>query len=359
MRTETAVRDAAGSEAQRQSEYRRGNEMTVSLAVAAQALAYGALYILPTASSAAWWAVLLLLLPAGLMRALAHAVCRTAPENAAETPAYRIAAGGMSLLFLLNMTVCLLTLTELTHAFFFPQASRWAVALAAAAALGLGMPRSDVAAPNAARFLAVFLLAAFGFCAVTVLPSGETGYLFPLAGYGVGHTLRCALRGAGSVWMIGALAVLTSGQKAAPPVRSALPGLLSLVAISLLFLCCAYVLPGTQLDFSRGYALRMQILMEMSPNVLSWSLMLMAEMLLYLAGFTVCGDLLRRSLRIALRRPHVPLLPFALLAVPPAVRGMGAWEALLTDLLPWRYPAAAVMMGVCLAGNRRRKMNNE
>ena len=52
----------------------------------------------------------------------------------------------------------------------------------------------------------------------------------------------------------------------------------------------------------------------------------MAEMLLYLAGFIVCADLMRKSLQCALRRPHVPLLPAALLCVPPAVMGMGHWE---------------------------------
>ena len=132
---------------------------------------------------------------------------------------------------------------------------------------------------------------------------------------------------------------------------AALPGRAAIVLPALLFFCCACVLPGTRLSFRPGYALRLQLLMEMSPSVLSWSLMLMAEMLLYLAGFTVCADLMRKSLQCPLRRPHVPLLPAVLLCVPPAVMGMGRLEGLLTRLLPWRYPVAAAAMALCLADN--------
>ena len=351
MRTTTAVHSEASAAAQRQRELRHESELTVSMALGAQVLAYGALYILPAASTAAWWAVLLLLLPTGLMRLLAWLIQRTAPENAAASLPYRIAALGLSILFLSNMAVCLLTLTELTHVFFFPNASRLLLALSAALALGLGMPKSPTAAPNTARFLYWFLPAAFAFCIFTVIPSAEGGYLFPLAGYGVENTLRCALMGAGSVWMAGSMAVLSPRQKAASPLRAALPGMAAVMLPALLFFCCAWVLPGTQLNFRQGYALRLQLLMEMSPNVLSWSLMLMAEMLLFLSGFAVCADLMRKSLQAALQKPHIPLLPFSLLCVPLAVMGMGQAESALTVLLPWRYPAAILLLLCCLIGN--------
>ena len=273
------------------------------------------------------------------------------PKAAHRAWPYRLAALGMAALFLSNMAVCLLTLIELTHVFFFPDASRLALSLAAALALGLGMPRSGTAAPNTARFLYWFLLAAFAFCMVTVIPAAETGYLFPLAGYGVPTALRCALMGSGSVWMAGAMAVLAPEQKAAKPLRAALPGMAAVTLPALLFFCCAWVLPGTKLNFQQGYALRLQLLMEMSPNVLSWSLMLMAEMLLFLAGFTVCADLMRKCLAAALLKPQAPLLPFALLCVPLAVAGMGQAEDMLIRALPWRYPAALLLMLLCLAGN--------
>ena len=197
--------------------------------------------------------------------------------------------------------------------------------------------------------------AAFLFCAWTVLPAGEIGYLYPIAGYGVLPTLRCAAQASGSVWMAGVLAVLSPGQAKPGFLRGTLPGIRAILWIALLFLCCAYVLPGTSLGFQQGFALRIQLLMELSPSTLSWSLMLIAQMLLFLTGFAVCADLMRKSLRSALRVRSVPLLPFALACVPLAVRGMGASEEALTALLPWRYPAAAAALALCLASNLRRR----
>ena len=355
MRTATAVHDAASDQAQRQTALLRADETTVSLALSAQILAYGALYILPAASTAAWWAVLALLPPLAALRLLAHAVQRSAPPDALQTAPYRIAAGGMALLFLSNMAVCLLSLIELTHVFFFPNGSRLLLSLAAAVGLGLGLPASDTAVSSLARPLRIFLIAAFGFCACTVLPSGEAGYLFPPAGHGALHTLRCAALGTGGIWMAGAMAVLAPERRPAYPLRAALPSVLSIASVSLLFLVCAYVLPGSALNFRSGYALRLQILMEMSPNTLSWSLMLIAEMLLFLAGFTFCCDLMRRCLRVALGISRISMLPFALACVPLAVIGMGRAEPALIRLLPWRYPAAAALMLLCLAGNRLKR----
>ena len=351
MRTETAVRDAATCDAQRQAARQHENELMTATAMGAQALAYGALYVLPAAANAAWIAILTLLLPLAALRLLGLLVRRTAPENAPSTLPYRLAAGGMALLFFSNMAVCLLTLTELAGVFFFPGSSRLPLALAAAAALGLGLPRSDTAAPNTARFLHWFLAAAFVFCAATVLPTGEAGYLYPLPGFGLAHTLRCGLTASGSVWMVGALHLLSPREKPLHPLRSAAPHAVAVALTAAFFLCCAYVLPGTELTARRGYALRLQLLMEMSPSTLSWSLMLMAEMLLFLAGFALCADLMRKSLRQALGVKSAPVLPFALLCVPLACQGMGQTEQLLIRLLPWRYPLMAGLMALCLGSN--------
>ena len=125
--------------------------------------------------------------------------------------------------------------------------------------------------------------------------------------------------------------------------------------MALFFGCCAFVLPGSELSARWGYAPRLQLLMEMSPNTLSWSLMLMAEMLLFLTAFSVCADLMRRSLGLAFRLERLPLLPFPLLCVPLALRGMGESEPFLQRVLPWRLPLAAGLMGLCLLGNLRGK----
>ena len=348
--TRTAVHDAASGLAQRREALSSAHHLMLALVIIGQLLSFGAMYLLPAAATACWIAVLLQAAPLLALRLLGQALRRTAPASAGTTLRYRLAAGGMALLFFSNMNVSLLSLTELTHTFFFPGDSRLPLVLTAAAALGLGIPRSPAAVPGTARLLRWFLAAGFLFCAATVLPTGESGYLYPLWGYGASHTLRCAVRGAGSVWAAGSLAVILPEERDPHPLRGALPSLAGVGLTALFFLCCAYVLPGSEISARWGYAPRLQLLMEMSPNTLSWSLMLMAEMLLYLTAFSVCADLMRASLRQALGRT-LPLLPFTLLCVPLSMRGIGACEALLCALLPWRFPLAAALMLMCLPGN--------
>ena len=355
FQTRTSVHDPASSLAQRQAARGQSYQLMLGLVITGQLMSFGALYLLPAAATSAWIAVLLQAVPFLAMRLLGRWLAATAPEDAAATPRYRVAAGGMALLFFSNMNVSLLSLVELTHVFFFPGAARWLLALPAALALGLGIPSSPDAVPNTARLLRWFLAAAFLFCAVTVVPTGETGFLYPIWGYGPRHTLRCALRAAGSVWAAGALAVVMPREPDRPPMKGAIPGLTCIGLVALFFLCCAFVLPGSELSARWGYAPRLQLLMEMSPNTLSWSLMLMAEMLLFLTAFSVCADMLRRSLCLAFRARRLPLLPFTLACVPLALRGMGESERLLLAVLPWRLPLAVGLMGLCLVGNLRRK----
>ena len=355
FQTRTSVHDPASSLAQRQAARGQAYQLMLALVITGQLMSFGALYLLPAAATSTWIAVGMQAVPFLLLRLLGRAVDATAPENAADTLRYRVAAGGIALLFFSNMNVSLLSLVELTHVFFFPGAARWLLALPAALALGLGIPASPNAVPNTARLLRWFLAAAFLFCAATVVPTGEVGFLYPIWGYGLRHTLRCALRAAGSVWAAGALAVVMPRQPETHPARGALPGLICIALVALFFGCCAFVLPGSELSARWGYAPRLQLLMEMSPNTLSWSLMLMAEMLLFLTAFSVCADLMRRSLGLAFRVERLPLLPFTLLCVPLALLGMGESEPFLQRVLPWRLPLAAGLMGLCLLGNLRGK----
>ena len=343
MKTQTTVHDKAGERAQRQAERLHAGGLLAAVCLAAQGLSFGALYLFSVVSTASWWAALTLVLPTCALYALSRAAQRKARLDGWP---YRLAAGGCALLCFSDMAVDLMALIELTHVFILPQATRWMLACAAALVLTLAIPRKRPAALYAARFLRWFLLAAFGFCALTVLPTGEAGYLYPLAGYGVHHTLRGAALMCGSLWMAALPPFMASdadqaAQKAGHALR---PLVLAVVLLSLLFLCCAYVLPGPALSSGWGYALRLQILMEMSPNTLSWSLMLIGEMLLFMTAFAASATVLRGSLKRALLRKNIPLLPFALLCVPLAVAGADAAQGLLLRLLPWRYPVAALLL---------------
>ena len=195
----------------------------------------------------------------------------------------------------------------------------------AAIAVGVGTPyKAPDAASRTARFLRWFFIGSFVFCAATVMPQGETGYLFPWAGYGVRHTLRCAALGGGGCWTAAVLPLLSHAEprQAARRARTWLPQLVAVFMIALLLLCCAYVLPATSLSERWGFVLRLQMLMNISPSTLAWSLMLITELLLFLVAFAGSGSFLCACVKRAAKL-RVPLLPFALLCVPLSLIGAG------------------------------------
>lgn len=178
-------------------------------------------------------------------------------------------AGVLAVLFLSDMAVDLLAMIELTCAFILPGTPRFWLAMIAAIAVGVGTPyKAPDAASRTARFLRWFFIGSFVFCAATVMPQGETGYLFPWAGYGVRHTLRCAALGGGGCWTAAVLPLLSHAEprQAARQARTWLPQLVAVFMIALLLLCCAYVLPATSLGERWGFVLRLQMLMNISPQ---------------------------------------------------------------------------------------------
>ena len=344
MKTQTPVHDPRSAQMQRQAERAQAGGILTATMLAAQGLSFGALYLLSAVSTASWWAALMTLPAAAALYALSWAANRL--KGAEDALPDRLAAGVCALLCFSDMAVDLMALIELSHVFILPQAPRWGLTLAAALTLAFALPPRRPAALYAARFLRGFLLLAFAFCAATVLPAGETGYLYPLAGYGVKHTLKGAALMCGSVWMAAlpphlAPQAEASARRAGHALR---PLLLADALLALLFLCCVYVLPGPALSAGWGYALRLQMLMEMSPNTLSWSLMLIAEMLLFLTAFSASATVLRGSLQRALPARTLPLWPFALLCAPLALRGADASQALLLWALPARYPLTAALL---------------
>ncbi|MBQ7454980.1 MAG: hypothetical protein IJS53_00935, partial [Clostridia bacterium] len=115
--------------------------------------------------------------------------------------------------------------------------------------------------------------------------------------------------------------------------------------------------PATALAARLGYAMRLQTLMEISPNTLSWSLMLLAEMLLFLTAFAGSGVFLTRCLEGATPLRRAPLLPFSLACVPLAALGAEEGSSLLLALAPWRAPllAAGLLLSLCANLLRKRK----
>ena len=120
--------------------------------------------------------------------------------------------------------------------------------------------------------------------------------------------------------------------------------------IALLLLCCAYVLPATSLSERWGFVLRLQMLMNISPSTLAWSLMLITELLLFLVAFAGSGSFLCACVKRAAKL-RVPLLPFALLCVPLSLIGADIAEKTLMAVLPLRYPIAVLLVGMILIFN--------
>lgn len=360
FKTQTCVHDMAQSDLARHADHLRENSVMLAMTMLAQLLAFSALYLLPAAATAAWWGVLLLALPMAALCAAAHLVLRGMPEDAFDRAGYRMVAGVFALLFLSDMMVDLLSMIELTCAFVLPNGSRLWLTLIAAVAMGIGTPhRSLDAAPRTARFLRGFFVVSFVFCAATVMRQGDVGYLFPWAGYGVKHTLRCVALGCGACWTAAVLPIMSHREAGAAmkKARIVTPLLAGIAGIGVLLLCCAFVLPGTSLSGRWGFALRLQMLMNISPSTLAWSLMLISELLLFLLAFSAAGSYLCACVHRALR-VRMPLWPMALLCVPLSLIGADRAENWLMAVLPWRYAISLLLVGVVAALNlhtRRKK----
>lgn len=353
FQTATPVHDEKQSDLSRRADHMREGAIMLGMTVFSQLLAFSALYMLPVAATSAWWGALLLIVPALLLWGFGMLAARGMPQNAFERAPYRVIAGVLAVLFLSDMAVDLLAMIELTCAFILPGTPRFWLAMIAAIAVGVGTPyKAPDAASRTARFLRWFFIGSFVFCAATVMPQGETGYLFPWAGYGVRHTLRCAALGGGGCWTAAVLPLFSHAEprQAARRARTWLPQLVAVFMIALLLLCCAYVLPATSLSERWGFVLRLQMLMNISPSTLAWSLMLITELLLFLVAFAGSGSFLCACVKRAAKL-RVPLLPFALLCVPLALIGADIAEKALMAVLPLRYPIAVLLVGMILIFN--------
>lgn len=349
FQTTTVVHTRAEQKTARITARAHENDVMLATIMGAQILAMGALYLLPTAATAAWWSALLLFVPMLGLFFLSRAAAAKMPENALDLPIFKVFAGIFALLFLTDMALCLSSFIELTCTFVLIDASRRTLSLIAAAALSLAAPADRGEAPaRTALFLRGFFIFAFVFCAFTVLGQGNSGFLYPTAGYGIGHSLKCTVTMSGSVWSAAALPMLSKSKAHIPPAKHVIqPMITVLLLLSALFLCCAFILPGTALSARFGYPIRLQMLMMVSPSVISWSLMLLCEMLLFAVAFTASGACAVRCLKSALGK-NMPLMVLALFCLPLAIRGMDAFADALITLFPFRYALAAAMTLIAL-----------
>jgi len=354
MQTKTSVHSPAENEHMLRASTASESSAALAVSLYAQLLCMSALGLLSLCATSSYLCVLLAL-PAG---ALLYLVSSQAVRRC-RTHAPRLVYAGFALLFVSDMAVNLFALTELTGAYILPGAPQPVLIAAAALPITLLMGgRAHGGAARAARLLRGFFLLALFVCLCFALPSGNIGYIYPLLGYGSGQTLRGALYIAGGLWSAAALPLFTqeAGMKLKKSLRFTWHPLLAVLLMALLLFCYAFLLPAPLLPGDWGFALRLQLLMEMSPNTLAWSLMLISRMLLFFTGFAASGDFARVCLMHALKKRRVPLWPLAVVCTPPALLGIPYMEKALTFLLPLRLPAALALAGVfCLSTLRSGK----
>lgn len=93
---------------------------------------------------------------------------------------------------------------------------------------------------------------------------------------------------------------------------------------------------ATSLSERWGFVLRLQMLMNISPSTLAWSLMLITELLLFLVAFAGSGSFLCACVKRAAKAARAAAA-FALLCVPLALIGADIAEKALMG-----RPAAAL-----------------
>ena len=351
MRTTTAVHSEETLLSVNHRAALRENNLALCALMYAQGLSMSALSLLSIASTSSYLSALLSILPAALLYALSS-LC--AKKRAYQLP--RLLSFVFALLLFSDMALCLMSLIELVCAYVLPSASRVAIALPTALFTGLSLTgKKRGGARRTAAFLGGFFLVALLICLIFALPAGNRGHLYPLLGYGGGQTLRGGIYMTGSVWSAGILPFFTQGENV-PELkkrRAYLPPLLTLLLLALLLFFYAYLLPAPLLPGDWGFVLRLQLIMEMSPNTLSWSLMLISRMLLFLSGFAVAGDTACECLHTAFDRKKAPILPLMLLSVPLALLPLDQTLPALEWLLPLRYVVSFLSVLLALFVRKR------
>jgi len=350
--TQTPVHSPEESARMLRRSTQRETSAALAVSLYAQLLCMSALRLLSVSSTASWIS-LLLTLPAGIgIYFLSALTVRRQSVHDAERIGMRMILAAFALLFFTDMALCLFAMTELVCAYILPDAPRWLIVATTVLSVSLFMGgRAHGGAARAAYLLRGFFLLAVIVCFFFALPDGNVGFLYPLLGYGGGQTVRGAMYMTGGLWSVAALPYLAheKGERIKRGLHTALHPLLGLLLLALILLAYAYLLPSPLLPGDWGFVLRLQLLMEMSPNTLAWSLMLISRMLLFLTGFAAAGDFSRMLLCRAFKRRRVPLWPLTLAGAPLALAGVAQAEGLLKWVLPLRFPIALILSLAALA----------
>ncbi|MBE5783984.1 MAG: hypothetical protein E7329_11800 [Clostridiales bacterium] len=257
-----------------------------------------------------------------------------------------------SLIFLLDAQLAFYALTAMMQN-VLPDMSTFFISLAVALTTAITISGGDeYALHRLTRFLRWIFLLVFLYCAITSLPYGSIGHLFPLLGHGTGSIFQ------GALWMCGCLGgaacPLIMPQQAST--HSALcekrgaflrPQFFALLAGACTALLSAYLMPVYALARPETLGWRMLLITHVNPSQMGWSLFLCGQMFLMLitlsAGVTRAAALITHTLRQKNHKPFlITLLLFFLLPI--AALDLSAMDALLIQIAPFRGIAALLLM---------------
>lgn len=263
-----------------------------------------------------------------------------------------------ALIFLLDAQLAFYALTAMMQN-VLPNMSTLLIALSVAFTAAVTLGRGDeYALHRLTRFLRWVFLCIFAYCAITSLPYGSAGHLYPLLGHGGNSIFR------GAAWMCGCLGGAAcplilpqqSGSHAALCEKKSAflgPQLFALLSAVLTALLSAYLMPVYALARPETLGWRMLLITHVNPSQMAWSLFLCAQMLLMLlslsAGVTRSAALIARCMPHGASKPFLIALLFFFL-LPLSALDLDPIEALLRKIAPMRGALAFLLMGLLLPG---------
>lgn len=332
-----------------------------------------ALYLYDHVSTPSYLSILLTLPFLLLLSLISHWLARQAdPQEsviawALGRRAGKIIAIGFAAIFWLDAQIAAYALNAMVQNVLPDMSPLWSslsVALIMAWTIGGG---DQYALHRLTRFFRWIMLPVFLYCAITVLPKGNIGHLFPVLGYGSASIFQ------GSLWLCGCLAgaccplVMPQAKQTMASLcqrRCTLlrPYLAALAAASLTALLSAYLLPIYALARPESLGWRMMVITHVSPSVAAWSLFLCMQMFLLLIALAAGVTRAAAQITWAVRRPQAKpflILLLLLLQVPAAALPMIEVQEMFLAIAPWRGAAALALMLILLIGALIRKKIRE
>lgn len=346
--------------ARRQKARARDSLALNALGVYAQLLSGFALYLYGNVGTPGSLCLPLAMLPALPLWAMGRTILRRgmpAPEKKGTRALY----GCLALLRLMDGQIIFFCFCAFIRD-VMPDASVWAMALAAALFCAFALDGKKEALPALGRLLKWLVGALFVYCLLIALPYGKADHFFPLLGRGV-QTVAT-----GALWLFGAVCggvwplILHPNPEEEKGLKALKkPGLphwaAAVGAGAATYLLSVWLLPVYAMAKPQSLGWRLMLVAHMTPSIPAWSMEVIGLTLLF--ALTLChsvsqtGELLALCAKKAAPSRGTPLA-LLLLLIPAAAADTENIRQALVFLAFLRGPAMLLLVG-CLFLCRVRK----